>query len=791
MLMTEARKLRDHQAAVAHRALFHDSAVKHVCGTAIYVDDIPEPPGTLHAAFVLSPLAHARVHRIDVAKARSLPGVVDIMTAEDIPGKNDIAPLASGEPLLADKMIEYAGQPLAVIAARNQDEARTAAKLFELDVEPLKPVLTISQAMEQQSFLVPPMTIERGDVGRALAAAPERARGTISVGGQEHFYLEGQVAVAIPGEDRDLTIYSATQNPTEVQHICSRLLGAPFNKITTVVRRLGGGFGGKESNASWVAGAAALLAWKTAKPVKLRLPREIDMIVTGKRHGFLIKYEAGFDHRGRILAFDVVMAANGGHSTDHTPSVLTKALTHVDNCYYIPNFRAVGYSCKTNTVSNTAFRGYGAPQAVVVMEDVIEHMAHRLSKAPEEIRAINFYQAPACAETPYGQKITDNLIKRCVAQVMSDGQWDKRRRKVDAFNQTNPSVKRGLGLFPLKFGISFPAQYLNQASALMHVYADGSIRLNHGGTEMGQGLFIKVAQVVAEVFQVSIDRISLSSTSTAEVPNTSPTAASTGSDLNGWAAHNAAETIKKRMIAFIAEKFETLKEEITFSDNHVQIGVRGSNRILSFGELAKLCWLARVPLSATGFYKTPRIEWDQTTMRGRPFFYYSYGAAIAEVAVDILTGEVRVRRVDIVQDCGRSLNPIIDLGQIEGGFVQGMGWHLCEELWWDREGRLRTIGPSTYKIPGSRDVPRTLNVRMLEDVPARVPTIFRSKGIGEPPLLLATAIRTALKDAIGGLAGKRLPVSLDLPATPERILMAIERLKVANAVDCQRAKAPS
>jgi xanthine dehydrogenase large subunit len=791
MLMTEARKLRDYQGTVVHKALFHDSAAKHVSGSAIYVDDIPEPPGTLHAAFVLSPFAHARVQRIDVAKARRSPGVVAIVTAQDIPGENDIAPLASGEPLFADKLIEYSGQPLAVIAARNQDEARAAAKVVDLDIEPLEPVLTISQAMERKSFLVPPMTIERGEVSRALATAPEKAQGTISIGGQEHFYLEGQVAVAVPEEDRVLTIYSATQNPTEVQHICSRLLGVPFNKIITVVRRLGGGFGGKESNASWIAGAAALLAWKTAKPVKLRLPRETDMLVTGKRHGFLIKYEVGFDHHGRILAFDVEMAANGGHSTDHTPSVLTKALTHVDNCYYIPNFRAIGYSCKTNTVSNTAFRGYGAPQAVVVMEDVIEQVANRLSKTPEEIRAINFYRAPACDEAPYGQKITDNLIERCVAQVKCDGQWDKRRREVDAFNRMNASIKRGLGLFPLKFGISFPAQYLNQASALVHVYADGSIRLNHGGTEMGQGLFIKVAQVVAEVFQVNVDRISLSATSTAEVPNTSPTAASTGSDLNGWAAHNAGETIKKRMIAFAADKFETPKEQITFRDDQVQIGVRGSNRILSFGELAKLCWLARVPLSATGFYKTPRIEWDQTTMRGRPFFYYSYGAAIAEVAVDLLTGEVRVRRVDIVQDCGRSLNPIIDLGQIEGGFVQGMGWHLCEELWWDREGRLRTIGPSTYKIPGSRDVPPTLNVRMLEDVPARVPTIFRSKGIGEPPLLLATAIRTAVKDAIGGIAGNRVPVSLDLPATPERILMLIERLKVEDAAGGQRPKTPA
>ena len=402
----------------------------------------------------------------------------------------------------------------------------------------------------------------------------------------------------------------------------------------------------------------------------------------------------------------------------------------------------------------------------MVLEDVIDQVARALGKTPEEIRAINFYRRDTSEETPYGQKIEDNLIERCVTQVMRNGEWDKRRKEVDVFNRSSRVIKRGLGLFPLKFGISFPAQYLNQASALVHVYADGSIRLNHGGTEMGQGLFIKVAQVVAEVFQVGIDRISLTATSTGEVPNTSPTAASTGSDLNGWATHNAAKTIQRRMIAFAAERFGTEKNEITFRDGHVQIGMHGSNRILLFGELAKLCWLNRVPLSATGFYKTPRIEWDQATMKGRPFFYYTYGAAIAEVAVDILTGETRVLRVDIVQDCGRSLNPVVDIGQIEGGFVQGMGWHVCEELWWDREGRLCTIGPSTYKIPGSRDVPPTLNVCILEDAPARVPTIFRSKGIGEPPLVLATAVRTALKDAICSLADNRFPVSLDVPATP-------------------------
>jgi xanthine dehydrogenase large subunit len=614
-------------------------------------------------------------------------------------------------------------------------------------------------------------------VPRALAEAPRRLRGQLRVGGQEHFYLEGQVALAVPGEDHDLLIYSSTQNPTDVQQTCSRLLGIEFNRVTTIVRRLGGGFGGKENNASWVAGAAALLARKTKMPVKLRLPREIDMIATGKRHGFFIEYEVGFDNDGRILALDVKLAANGGHSIECTPAVLTKALTHVDNCYWIPNYQAVGYACKTNTVSNTAFRGYGSPQAVLVMEDVVEQMASALGQTPEEIRSINFYRKEAGEETPYGQKIYDNLIEHCVAQVRSDSAWDSRRKEIDQFNRSSLVIKRGLGMFPLKYGISFPAPFLNQAGAFVSIYSDGSIRLNHGGTEMGQGLFIKVAQVVAEVFQVDIDRIAITPTSTAEVPNTSPTAASTGSDLNGWAAYNAAETIRKRMISFAAEKFSVAETEIEFRDNHVQIGSSGSNQVLEFGEFAKLCWLGRVSLSATGFYKTPQVEWDQATMKGTPFFYFSYGAAVAEVAVDTLTGEARVLRADLVQDCGRSLNPVVDLGQIEGAFVQGMGWLTNEELWWDKKGRLRTVGPSTYKIPGSRDVPPAFHVRILEDAPALVATIFHSKGVGEPPLLLATAVWTALKDAIGSISDNRVAVSLDTPATPERILMAIENLR--------------
>ncbi len=755
----------------------HDSAHKHVAGSAIYIDDIPEPPGMLHAALVLSPIAHGHLKRIDTSLARQASGVVSVITAADVPGKNDIAPIAANEPLFAEALVQYAGQPVAAVAAKTRDQALAAAKLVAIDIEPLPPILDIAQALEAESFLCPAQTLECGDVAGALAKADRRIKGELAAGGQEHFYLEGQVAVAIPGEDDGLLVHSATQHPTEVQTICARLLGLELNRVTSIVRRLGGGFGGKESNASWYAGIAALFAHRTNRPVKIRLPRDVDMLSTGKRHGFLMRYEAGFDSQGRILALDALLAANGGCTLDHTGAVLTRAVTHVDNCYWIPNYRVTGVACKTHTVSNTAFRGYGGPQGVLLMEEVVERIARLLGASPERIRSLNYYDDATSNVTPYGQKLNDNLIARSVAQVMSDSGWDERRQAIDAFNRANQIVKRGLGLFPLKYGISFTKAHLNQAGALIHVYKDGSIRLNHGGTEMGQGLFIKIAQVVAEVFNVDIDSIAVTPTSTGEVPNTSPTAGSTGSDLNGWAAHEAASTIKKRMISFAAEKFKVAEDAIAFRNNHVHIGLPGSNKVLAFGELALQCWLNWVSLSSTGFYKTPDISWDGVKMRGNPFFYFSYGAAVAEVAVDTLTGEMRVLRADLVQDCGRPLNPLVDLGQIEGGFVQGMGWLMHEELWWDDEGRLRTIGPSTYKIPGSRDVPAELNVRILADVPAGAATVFASKGIGEPPVHLATAIWTACKDAIGSMVDHKFAVCLDVPMTPERVLQAVTKAR--------------
>ena len=758
-------------------AVRHDSALKHTTGQALYIDDMLEPPGTLHAALVLSPVASGRLRKLDLAAVAAMLGVVAVLGPNDVPGTNDVSASGKGgEPLFAIDRVEFAGQTLAMIVAVSLDAARHAAERVVIEVEADEPILDIETALTREAYVQAPATIRRGDPDAALALAPYKLNAEFQVGGQEHFYLEGQIAFALPGEDGDMVVHSSTQHPTEVQHICAHLLGCDFNRITAVVRRLGGGFGGKESNASWVAGAAALAAHRTGRPVKLRLPREIDMIATGKRHPFLYRYTVGFDDDGRVLALDAMLAADAGWSLDLTPGVMARALTHTDNAYWIPHFRAVGYACKTNKQSNTAFRGFGGPQGVVVMEDALDRIARYLGRDANEIRALNFY-AEGRDETPYGQTVDENHLARCWAEVKKGGDYERRRAEIDAFNKASPILKRGLGLFPLKFGISFNLPHMNQAGALVHVYIDGSIRLNHGGTEMGQGLFVKVAQVVAEVFGVEVDRIRPSATSTAEVPNTSPTAASTGSDLNGWAAWEAANTIKQRMIAFAAEHFSAAESDIEFADGNVRIAKPGSNQVVSFGELAKLCWLGRVSLSATGFYKTPKIQWDGAAMRGRPFFYFSFGAAMAEVAIDTLTGESRVLRADLVQDCGSSLNPAIDRGQIEGAFVQGQGWLTCEELWWDKQGRLRTSGPSTYKIPGSRDVPPVFNVTMLANAPSREATIFRSKAVGEPPLLLATAVWTALKDAITAAGDGRTAVRLDAPATPERVLAALATLK--------------
>ena len=756
-----------------HAAARHDSAIGHVTGAARYLDDAPTAAGTLEAALVLSPHAHARIMHVDLSRALASPGVIAAITAADIPGKNDIAPICSDEPALAAGVVEYEGQPVAAIAAATIDQARAAARLVDVSYEPMPAVLTIEEAIARERFVSPPQQMARGDVDAALASAAHRLSGELRCGGQDHFYLEGQIALATPGEAGDMQVWSSTQHPTEVQHGVAHLLGLPFSAVTVEVRRMGGAFGGKESQATIIAGIAAVLAWRARRPVKLRLPRDDDMRATGKRHPFLIRYDAGFDAEGRILALDLTLAADGGNVADHTPAVLTRALCHADNCYFLPTLRFRGLPCKTNTVSNTAFRGYGGPQGMLAIETVIEVIARKLRLPVEIVRRRNFYGVGRNDLTPYGMTVEDNIIEQVVDELGRTVNLAAWRRDIANFNRQSPVLRKGLATMPIKFGISFNRPALNQAGALVHVYTDGSVVLNHGGTEMGQGLFVKVAQVVAETFAIDLDQIRVSATSTAKVPNTSATAASSGSDLNGMAALHACEQIKQRMTEVAAQHFAVPAGEIIFSSNRIYAG----NRSVSFAELAAMSYEKRVSLSATGFYRTPKVHWDFASNSGRPFYYFVYGAAAAEVAIDALTGESRVLRVELIQDCGRSLNPAIDLGQIEGAFVQGMGWLTTEELWWDSDGRLRTHGPSTYKIPGSRDVPPIFNARLLDDAPNKEATIFRSKAIGEPPLMLAIAVWLAIRDAIASLADYRRAPRLDAPATPERVLAAIDELR--------------
>jgi xanthine dehydrogenase large subunit len=758
----------------AHAPVRHDSAIGHLTGRALYIDDLSVVPGTLHGALVLSPHPHARISRIDLSRALASPGVVAAIVADDIPGKNDIGPIRGDEPLLPKEFAEYEGQPVVAVAADTLDNARAAANLVAIDYEILPAVLSLTEAIARELYVSPVQAMKRGDVDAELARAPHRLSGEFACGGQDHFYLEGQVALAVPGEGSDMAVYSSTQHPTEVQHGVAHLLGLPFNMVTVEVRRMGGGFGGKESQATLIAGIAAVLARKAGRPVKLRLPRDDDMRATGKRHPFLFRYDIGFDGDGHILGLDLLLAANGGNVADHTPAVVTRALCHADNCYWLPCLRFVGLPCKTNTVSNTAFRGYGGPQGMFAIETILDIVGRHLGLPLEELRRRNFYGIGRNDVTPYGMKVEDNILGHIADELEHSVDLAGWREEISAFNGASPVIKKGLATMPIKFGISFNRPALNQAGALVSVYTDGSVTLNHGGTEMGQGLFVKVAQVVAEAFQIDLENIRVSATTTAKVPNTSPTAASCGSDLNGMAALNAAQEIKGRMTDVAAGHFDVPASEILFTANRIYAG----NRSLSFSELALLCWDQRVSLSATGYYRTPKIHWDPKTNTGRPFYYFVYGAAAAEVAIDTLTGEMRVLRAELLQDCGKSLNPALDLGQIEGAFVQGMGWLTTEELWWDQGGRLKTHGPSTYKIPGSRDVPPRFNVRLLSDAPNKEATVFRSKAVGEPPLMLAISVWLAVRDAIASLADYKTAPVLDAPTTPERILSAIDDIRL-------------
>ena len=758
-------------------AIAHDSAHKHVSGEAVYIDDIPELPGTLMAYVAMSSRAHARITRLDVERARRAPGVHAVLTAADVPGDIDIGPVFRGDPVLADGVVEYAGQAMVAIAAGTLAEARAAAALLDIEYEDLPAILTAEEALEKGSFVSPSLTMTIGDSAAALSGAPHRLTGSFSVGGQDHFYLEGQVAYAVPGEDGDLLVYSSTQHPSEVQHLIAKVLGKPDHAVTVEVRRMGGGFGGKETQPALIACIASLLADAAQRPVKLRLDRDDDMMMTGKRHDFFVKYDVGFDGDGRIRGIEMDLAARCGMSPDLSNAVVDRAMFHADNTYFLGNATIRGHRCKTHTVSNTAFRGFGGPQGMLAIEYVVDEIARTVGRDPLDVRRLNLYGRPGDRSgrdiTHYHQRVTDNITADLFDRLEASSEYRARRAAVDDFNRTSRHVKRGLALTPVKFGISFTATHLNQAGALLLLYTDGSLQLNHGGTEMGQGVYIKVAQIVAEAFQVDIDRVRITATNTGKVPNTSPTAASAGTDLNGQAALAAARTIKNRLVEFLAQHFGVAPEAVVFKDNVVRIG----DMEKTLAEVAKLAHMHRVPLSATGFYKTPKIWWNREEARGRPFYYFAYGVAVTEAEIDTLTGEYCFPRADLLHDCGDSINPAVDLGQVEGGYIQGLGWLTSEELWWDNHGRLRTHAPSTYKIPTARDVPADFRVEMLRNTPNREDAIHRSKAVGEPPLMLAISVFLALKDAVAAAAGHAASPHLDAPATPERVLMAIEALR--------------
>ena len=806
------------------RTLPHDAAVLHVTGQARYVDDIPTPRGTLHLAFGLSTVAHGDIAALDLAAVRSAPGVVLAMSAGDLPFANDVSPSPYHEPLLADGTVHYAGQPVFLVAATSHHAARAASRLARLEYRERPAILSIDAALAAGSrFEDGPRIYRKGDAEAAIAAAPLAVEGQIEIGGQEHFYLEGQAALALPQEGGDMVVHSSSQHPTEIQHKVADALGRPMNAVRVEVRRMGGGFGGKESQGNALACACAVVAAATGRPVKMRYDRDDDMVITGKRHEFRIAYRAGVDREGRLLGVEFVHHVRCGWSLDLSLPVADRAMLHADNAYFIPAIRIESHRLRTNTQSNTAFRGFGGPQGMLGIERLMDHVAHVVGRDPVDVRCLNYYRAaseaggglsaprspsatppesissqknagdlesrgaasavrqevrmPPQAEgvqtTPYHQPVEDFILHEMTERLRATSDYNARRAAIAEWNAQSPVLKRGIAFSPVKFGISFTLTHLNQAGALVHVYQDGSIHMNHGGTEMGQGLFQKVAQVAAARFGVEVGRIKITATDTGKVPNTSATAASSGTDLNGMAVRAACDTIRDRMAAFLAERHQAEAASVRFEGGQVLVG----GESYTFEEVVQAAYMARVSLSATGFYRTPSIVWDRIRGEGRPFFYFAYGCAVTEVVIDTLTGENRILRADILHDCGATLNPALDIGQIEGGYVQGAGWLTTEELVWDAQGRLRTHAPSTYKIPACSDRPGVFNVALWNGA-NREDTIYRSKAVGEPPLMLGISALMALSDAVAAAGGPGAPYpALDAPATAERILAAVERVR--------------
>ena len=755
----------------------HESAHLHVAGEAAYIDDIAELAGTLYAAPGLSQRAHANIVSVNLDAVKASEGVVAVLTAEDLPGENNCGPILHDDPILAESAVHYFGQPIFAVIANSMLAARKAAKKAQIEYEDLPAVLDVRAARQAESWVLPPARLRRGDAQSALGEAPNQMRGEISVGGQEQFYLEGQISYAAPREDGCIHLWCSTQHPTEMQQVVAHALNLDFNQVLVEMRRMGGGFGGKESQSALFACIASIAARLLNRPVKMRLDRDDDMMITGKRHGFHFEYKLGFNDAGLIQAVDIDMAAQAGFSADLTGPVVTRAVCHLDNAYYLKDVSINAFSCKTNTQSNTAFRGFGGPQGAIAIEYMIDNIARKLGKDALEVRKLNYYGINERNVTPYGQIVEDNVMPELSAQLEHSSAYEERREAIRRYNQSSPILKKGIALTPLKFGISFNLVHFNQAGALVHIYTDGSVLVNHGGTEMGQGLHTKVAQVVARELGINVKRIRATATDTSKVANTSATAASTGADLNGKAAQNAAAKIKHRLAEFAGEYFAGDVSNVEFADDRVSLG----DKSLPFDEFILLAYQARVQLWSDGFYKTPGLHWDGVNMQGSPFYYFAYGAAVSEVAIDTLTGECKLLRADILHDAGNSINPAIDIGQLEGAFIQGMGWLTSEELVWSDQGRLTTHAPSTYKIPAISDCPVEFHTALFDNRNVK-DTVMRSKAVGEPPLLLPFSVFFAIRDAISSVDGHKLNPPLRAPATPEAILDAITAVREGREV---------
>ena len=762
--------------------VIHESAHLHVTGGATFTDDMPELAGTLYAAIIKSPVAHGELMGDGIDREAILKehGVVAVYTAKDIPGENNCGPIIHDDPFLAVGKVEFIGQAVAVVVARDMLYAREAAHKAKVLVKELKPILTIDEAMAAQSFVMPAKGITRGNAAEAIAKAPRKVKGSTETGQQEQFYMEGQITYAVPREDGQLTLYCSTQHPDGNQREAASALNLSTNDVEVICRRMGGGFGGKEGNASIFSQSAALAAFKLQRPVKLRVNRDDDMMITGKRHDFRIDYEVGYDDEGRILGADITLMSRCGYSTDYSGPVNDRACLHIDNCYYIPNLKLISHRCKTNTQSATAFRGFGGPQGMFGIETVIEQIANDIGKDPLDVRLLNIYKDPAVSGNPatmvtqYGQTIADWVGDKVIDQVASEAKYRERRDSVNAFNKVNKRRKRGLALVPLKFGISFTATMLNQGGALLNIYMDGSVSCNHGGTEMGQGLNTKMAQVCADGLGIDIKFVRVTGTDTQKVPNASATSASSGADINGAAIMNATAQMRARLAPVAANMLGCQENDVTFANSMAH----GGGKSVEWTAVAKQAWMDRVGLSVTGFYMTPEIKYDFATLTGHAFYYYCYGASVSEVEIDTRTGEYWVKAVDIVHDAGKSINPAIDKGQIEGGYVQGMGWLTMEECIWDKKGKFLTHGPSTYKIPVAGDIPEHFNVTLFDGSNLK-PTPFNSKAVGEPPLMLALSTFFALRDAVSASADHKTVVHMSAPATPEKILMTCEKAKAA------------